>query len=130
MTTTTERPTPAPTFDPSKPAVDVLPERGGERLTLTWRAVTTDDTPQAGFATITGRKRECVYVLTEFPTGWAGRGFYFAKFASKSGTDQTREGYTVYAFKAGSECECKGYMRHRHCCHADALDSLIRNQWI
>lgn len=123
-------------FDPSRPGVDVLPERNGERMALTWHAASGDHSPQAGFAKIEGKRDSTVYVVTEFPTTW-GRGFFLSKFVSKpgtrAGTDKGAEGYSVLCSKDGPEkdvCECKGAVRWGHCKHKDCIRTLLANGWL
>lgn len=131
--TTTERPA---TFDPAKPGVDVLPERNGERMALTWYAAADDHGPQAGFVKIEGKRDSTVYCVTEFPASW-GRGFFLSKFVSqpgtRAGTDKDAESYSVLCSKDGPEkdsCECRGASRWGHCKHRDAIRSLLANGWL
>jgi hypothetical protein len=60
------------------------------------------------------------YFLTLLPSDF-GRGFKVEKI----GLHATEPGYAVNIDGEKRSCECKGFLRHRHCKHADGLAALI-----
>jgi hypothetical protein len=71
------------------------------------------------------------YSVTEFPTGWTGRGFTLAKLTAGAGGEV--ESYSVFcnpARPAAASCDCKGHVRFDHCKHADAVIALLANGWL
>lgn len=62
-------------------------------------------------------KTSGAYLITEIPADF-GRGFTMEKL-----TDGTV--YHVNLDGERSTCECKGFLRHRHCKHANGLAALI-----
>ena len=122
-------------YDPAKPSIDVLPERNGHRLAITWLAATTDDTPQAGFLTIDAPNGSTTYSVTESPAS-IGRSFYLSKLLctapTRKGTQPGAEGYIVEATAGGvgDRCECRGWQSRGTCRHLDSIRALIANGWI
>lgn len=86
--------------------------------------------PLAGTLTIEDKRSSTDYLVTEFPTGWEGRGFQLDKL--DVGTDQEAEGYAVYCGRNGQDrqCECRGFLRHGHCKHVSAIVACISNGWL
>jgi|SRR5579883_779416 len=80
----------------------------------------------AGTMTICqGRTQVASYRLTEFGhVPFPARGFRLAKLAG--GTDPDAGCYDVLVDPAGGNtCECRGWLRHGHCCHVDAVLDLV-----
>ncbi len=89
-----------------------------------------DDGPAAGTLTIDTDRARVDYAVTEFPTGWDGRGFHFEK--TGAGTDADEAGYDVFVARNRQDrmCSCKGFTRHGHCKHVSAALALIENGWL
>ena len=79
----------------------------------------------AGVLTIKQKRVYTSYAVTEFPTGWDGRGFLVAKLTS--GSDRTEEAYSCFLARNGQDrqCECKGFAYAGHCKHLASLAALI-----
>jgi hypothetical protein len=60
------------------------------------------------------------YFLTELPADF-GRGF----LVEKVGIDRDTAKYHVNLDGDRRSCECKGFLRHGHCKHADGIAALI-----
>lgn len=112
---------------------EVLPERKSSRHSaINWKPVQDDAAPHlAGVLTIHTDNASAVYLVSEFPTGWTGRGFTVRK--ATAGTDPTAESYSVYYPKSGpiaASCDCRGHERFLHCKHVDAVVALVANEWL
>jgi len=111
---------------------EVLPARkSSKRSAINWRPTPGDFNPVAGVLTIHTDTASAAYTVTEFPTGWTGRGFTLSKLTE--GTDAESESYSVFcnpARPAAASCDCKGHERFDHCKHVDAVVSLIANRWL
>lgn len=112
---------------------EVLPARkSSKRSALNWAPVTDNAFSHvAGVLVIHTDRASVGYTVSEFPTGWTGRGFVLAKVTT--GTDPESESYSVFcnpARPAAVSCDCKGHERFLHCKHADAVVSLIANNWL
>ena len=70
-----------------------------------------------GVVRITVGGKEADYFLTELAADF-GRGFQLEKIGAE-------ESYHVNVEGVRKTCECKGYLRHSHCKHADGLAALI-----
>lgn len=96
--------------------------RGG---LLDWTPTDSDTGPAAGVLTLQSKRDTCTYVVCEFPTGWAGRGFHLRKL--DGGTDTTQEAYSVFVGSNGNRtCECAGFVYGGRCKHLDAILTLIQ----
>lgn len=61
---------------------------------------------------------------------FAGRAFAIDK--QDEGTDPEATGYTLLVSDRGPAhdcCECKGYLRHGHCAHLDAMRVVLASDW-
>ncbi len=65
------------------------------------------------------------YFLTLLPADF-GRGFKVEKI----GLHATEPGYAVNIDGAKRSCECKGFLHHGHCKHADGLAALVAVGWL
>ena len=95
---------------------------------ITWAPATDNAMSSvAGLLTITGKRCHGSYRVTEFPTGWDGRGFYLEK--AETGLECASEGYSVMIARNGQDklCQCKGFTFAGHCKHLSALEALIEN---
>jgi SWIM zinc finger len=114
------------TFTETLPAT-----RSSKHSALNWTPA-TDDGPPAGLLAIHTDRASATYEVTEFPTGWDGRGFHLAKLAG--GTDAEGESYDVFCARNGQDrqCSCKGFAfgRGKNCKHIEALLALIANGWL
>jgi hypothetical protein len=127
MTTATDTtPAPAPRF------LDVLPKRHGKRIALEWVPHVEDFAHGEGFAILTGDRDRTAYSVCQYPGESALLGFVFTKVGGDKGTDAARESYLLTCCLSGSDaaCECKGFVKHRHCKHADSLETLFLNKWL
>jgi hypothetical protein len=110
---------------------EILPERKSSRRScLKWQP-TAGDTQVAGVLTIHTDRASVAYTVSEFTTGWTGRGFVFAKLTP--GTDTTEASYSVFCQPrrpAATSCDCKGHSRFLTCKHADAANALVANGWL
>lgn len=96
---------------------------------INWRPV-TDDGFVCGVLSIHG-KTSVAYTVSEFATGWAGRGFTLAKLTT--GTDPEAESYSVFCANAGSPfdtCDCKGFSYRSNCKHVASVRALLANEWL
>lgn len=85
-----------------------------------------EGTPNRGILTTTVGRVVTVYRLREIKTVQSpARAFALHKLSG--GTDQEAAGYDVLIEPAGCRCECRGYLRHGHCTHIDAVSELCRN---
>jgi len=76
-----------------------------------------------GIVRLTVGKDTADYFITIIPADF-GKGFLVEKF----GIDRDTAKYHVNIDGANGEkrsCECKGFLRHGHCKHADGLAALI-----
>lgn len=93
--------------------------------------VPPDRLPGAGELVIDTDRSRVTYSVTEFPTPWEGRGFFLAKLRG-SGTDSSESSYSVFVARNRQDmrCDCKGFTRHGHCEHCDAVIALLSNDWL
>ena len=91
-----------------------------------------DYSPICGTIIIESTKQQCEYILSEFPTGWDGRGFHFDKVTE--GSDPESESYDVFLSRTpgGHTCDCKGftYSRGAGCKHIACVLGCIENNWL
>jgi SWIM zinc finger len=73
-----------------------------------------------GVVRLTVAKKADDYFLTLLPADF-GRGFKVEKI----GLDCRESAYAVNIDADKRSCECKGFLRHGHCKHADGLAALI-----
>ena len=78
------------------------------------------ETDALGVVRIWIGKEYADYFLTLLPADF-GRGFKVEKI----GLHATEPGYAVNIDGDKRSCECKGFLRHGHCKHADGLAALI-----
>ena len=111
---------------------ELLPQRKAGRKTVRFTPAADESLPPAGVLTVEGtaKRDSAAYLVTEFPTGWDGRGFYLAKTAG--GTDDAEAGYSVFVARnrQNMNCDCKGFQRHGNCKHCDAVLACITNGWL
>jgi hypothetical protein len=70
-----------------------------------------------GVLRLTVGGRESDYFLSRIPSDF-GRGFLLEKIGAE-------ESYYVNIDGEKRTCECKGFLRHSHCKHADGLAALL-----
>ena len=109
---------------------EVLPERkGSKRGAVRFTPAAGEYEPVAGVMAIDTGRSSAEYLVTEFPTGWDGRGFQLDKLAG--GTDAEAGGYAVFCGRgARASCECRGFLRWGNCKHADAVEACRANGWL
>ena len=73
-----------------------------------------------GIIRLTVGKATADYFITIIPADF-GQGFLVEKF----GIDRDTAKYHVNIEADKKTCECKGFLRHGHCKHADGLAALI-----
>jgi hypothetical protein len=54
-----------------------------------------------------------------------GRCFRLVKFTTSTGTDEGADHYDVCLDGPGSDCSCKGFLRHGRCKHVEGLLALV-----
>lgn len=114
----------------SATCTEILPARkSSKHSAIRWTPV-AGDTQVAGVLVVDTARASAAYTVSEFVTGWAGRGFLFAKLTP--GTDVIEESYSVFcgARATGDRCECKGWTFAGHCKHVDAARGLLANGWL
>lgn len=117
-------------FNPNLPCVELLPSRPGNcrGAGLRWCYRTRE------LALVNTKRADRRYVVTELVVERAefgGRAFRLAKLTT--GTDPEAADYTALVSDHGpghDSCECRGFLRHGHCSHLDAIRSIIANGWI
>jgi hypothetical protein len=112
---------------------EMLPETKSEkRWGVKFHKSDDAHSPVCGRVVIEAPGKWCEYRLTEFPTGWDGRGFRLDKLAA--GTDPESENYDVFVGRNRQDvrCDCKGftYGRGKPCKHIAAVVALIGNGWL
>ncbi len=78
-----------------------------------------------GIVRITVGKEHADYFLTLLPADF-GRGFKVEKI----GLTCNDPPYHVNIDGAKRSCECKGFLRHGHCKHADGIAALVAAGWL
>lgn len=89
-----------------------------------------DDGPHAGCLVIDLGRTVTAYLVTEFPTGFPGRGFHLSKLTE--GSDAECDSYDVFCGQNGQDrsCDCKGFTRWNHCRHEVSVRVCIGNGWL
>ncbi len=72
---------------------------------------------------LTSGKDRCGYWVEPMPSDF-GRAFKLRKFDTTPGTDEEAQSYDVCLDGIGSDCSCKGFLRHGHCKHVEGLLAL------
>lgn len=109
---------------------ELLPARkSSKKSAIRWTPV-AGDTQVAGVLVVDTDLASAAYTVSEFVTGWAGRGFLFAKLMP--GTDKTEESYSVFCAPREEQdrCECKGWTFKGTCKHRDSARALLANGWL
>jgi hypothetical protein len=93
--------------------------------TLSW-------TPLEGFAfqgalEIVADGKSTTYAVESIPSSW-GRAWRLYKHGP--GTDKTEKEYKTLIGNDADWCNCKGFARHGHCRHCEALRELIKRGMI
>lgn len=88
---------------------------------LRWFPAGSEFDPTAGTVEITAGKTVDSYQVAEFPSGWDGRAFVFAKTAGDGKV------YDVFVGRNGQDrrCNCRGFVVFSHCKHEAAARKLI-----
>jgi hypothetical protein len=111
--------------------VELLPATASSKHSgIRWTPSADEFGPTAGTLVIDVDRSRSVYVLSEFPTGWDGRGFHFEKVTA--GTDKDEDSYDVFVSRNGQDhlCGCRGFCRHGHCKHVSSVLALLENDWL
>jgi hypothetical protein len=75
-----------------------------------------------------GKGKDGAYRVTERPCDWAGRAFHFEKIGG--GTDPDATSYDVLIGQHDRRCDCKGFTRHGHCRHTEAILAILENEFL
>jgi hypothetical protein len=73
---------------------------------------------------LTVGKSRTAYYLEPLASDF-GRCFKLTKFAGTPGTDAGADHYDVCLDGPGSDCGCKGFLRHGRCKHVEGLVALV-----
>ncbi len=73
---------------------------------------------------LTVGKSRTGYYVESVPSDF-GRCLKLTKFDTTPGTDKEATSYDMCLDGIGSDCSCKGYGRHGHCKHVQALKALV-----
>ena len=107
--------------------VDTLPAtRTVPHAAVRWSPAENDYSPVCGLLTIENAKETAEFLVTEFPTGWRGRGFHVAKV----GTDRAHDVFCSADGPAADSCDCEGCTYTGHCRHLAAIRTLVGNGWL
>jgi len=111
--------------------IEVLPPSKSEKnWAITFQQAEGDYSPICGTLRVQSKRSDAEYLVTEFPTGWVGRGFHLEKIAG--GTDAESEAYDCFVAKHGTQhtCDCRGFTHTGACKHIKSLVALIENRWV
>lgn len=78
-----------------------------------------------GVVRLTVGKDSADYFLTELPADF-GRAFKVEKIGLECG----ESAYAVNIDGVKRSCECKGFLHHGHCKHADGIAALVAVGWL
>jgi hypothetical protein len=73
-----------------------------------------------GIIDITVNGQTTSYFVRNIPTDF-GRGFELEKFGTQGG-----DKYHALLEEDGRSCDCKGFLAHGHCKHADGILALVK----
>jgi hypothetical protein len=101
------------------------PAKGPERTVQFTPNIDDEYSPVAGVIEIVIDGKATRYVVSEFPTGWIGRGFMLFKI----GSAEEAKDYNLFLCQRGAEgdsCDCADAIyRGRACKHLGAVRKLI-----
>ena len=107
--------------------VDTLPAtRTVPHAAVRWSPAENDYSPVCGLLVIENAKETAEFVVTEFPTGWRGRGFTLARVGGTTN-------YDVFCSADGpacDSCDCPAGTYRGACRHVVAVRTLIGNNWL
>lgn len=99
---------------------------------LVWQSLAGLGLPALGVVTISVGKKSARYLVTEVGSPDAiRRAFRLSKPAGEPATDEEADHYDVVCGREGDGparargCECRGFLRHNRCKHADAVALLL-----
>ena len=108
----------------------VIPQHANrKRPLMEWTPINEPSGPHVGFLTLhDGRGKTCEYKVETFP---ADEGYGVCLMKLSPGSDKTETHYCLKVARAGEVgCECKGFVAHGHCKHADAVKTCLANHWL
>lgn len=110
---------------------EVLPQHAHpKRPAMEWTPVNEPSGPHVGYLSLHTARETTEYRVETFPAD-VGYGVCLMKLAPGSGSDKTESHYCLSVTRAGVvECECRGFIRHGHCKHADAVKACLENRWL
>ena len=95
---------------------------------MRWVPVDEPSGPRIGLLHLDTARETTSYVVEQFPSD---TGFGIALLKLSRGSDATESHYCLDVRRDGKvECECKGYVAHGHCKHADAVAACLANGWL
>ncbi len=115
-------------------SIEILPPtKSAKNWAITFTKADGDNNPVCGKLVIQSNRTHAEYELTEFPTGWAGRGFHLAKLTD--GADADSEAYDLFIspHSSGHTCDCKGFTYAKgtpRCKHIESVLALLENRWV
>lgn len=108
-----------------QPYHTTMPEtKSAKNWTLTFLPSSNDYSPVCGVLEIGSSRGRTMYCVTEFPTGFEGRGFNLGKIGDDV---RVEENYAVFCGRRpeSDTCECLGFLSVGSCKHLKAIRTLV-----